>query len=87
MTARQIIERRLGHKLPPTRELAPDERQAIKRLAVALLHQKAAQNAEEIAAFEREAEIERQMLAGRGPAFTMPHDPRVSYIWENEYDG
>jgi len=26
MTARQIIEARLGHPLPPTRDLAPDER-------------------------------------------------------------
>ena len=37
ITARQIIEARLGHPLPPKRELAPDERQAIKRLAIALL--------------------------------------------------
>ena len=37
MTARQIIEARLGHSLPPTRDLAPDEREAIKRLAIALL--------------------------------------------------
>ena len=37
MTARQIIEARVGHPLPPTRELAPDEREAIKRLAIALL--------------------------------------------------
>ena len=29
MTARQIIEARLGHRLPPTRDLAPDQRQAI----------------------------------------------------------
>ena len=40
MSARQIIEARLGHPLPSTRELAPDEREAIKRLAVALLRAK-----------------------------------------------
>ena len=37
ITARQIIEARLGYPLPPTRELAPDERAAVKRLAIALL--------------------------------------------------
>ena len=37
MSARQIIEHRLGRKLPPTRDLAPDEREAIKRLAMALI--------------------------------------------------
>lgn len=37
MTARQIIEARLGHPLPPTRALAPDEREAIKRLAIQLI--------------------------------------------------
>jgi len=36
MTAREIIEARLGHKLPPTKELAPDERIAIKMLAIRL---------------------------------------------------
>ena len=37
MTAREIIERRLGHPLPPTRKLAPDERAAIRKLAQQLL--------------------------------------------------
>ena len=37
MSARQIIEHRLGRKLPPTRDLAPDDREAIKRLAMALI--------------------------------------------------
>lgn len=36
-TARQIIEARLGRKLAPTRELAPDERKAIMLLAIQLL--------------------------------------------------
>ena len=40
MTARQIIEARLGRKLPATRALRPDERQAIKRLVVELLRAK-----------------------------------------------
>jgi hypothetical protein len=46
MTARKIIEARLGHPLPPTRELAPDERRAIKTLAVQLI--KAPQIAEKV---------------------------------------
>jgi hypothetical protein len=46
MTAREIIEARLGHPLPPTRELAIDERQAIKRLAIQLLRAHAAQHKE-----------------------------------------
>ena len=33
MTARQIIEARLGRRWPPTRDLAPDEREAVARLA------------------------------------------------------
>ena len=37
MTARQIIEARLGHKLPATRALRRDERIAIKKLAIELL--------------------------------------------------
>lgn len=37
MTARSIIERRLGRPLPPTRKLAPDQREAIKRLAIQLI--------------------------------------------------
>jgi hypothetical protein len=37
LTARQIIERRLGRKLPVLRELAEDEREAIKGLALMLI--------------------------------------------------
>jgi hypothetical protein len=37
MTAREIIEARLGHPLPLTRDLRPDEREAIKKLAVQLI--------------------------------------------------
>jgi hypothetical protein len=37
MTARHIIEARLGRKLPATRELPPDLRTAIKMLALQLL--------------------------------------------------
>jgi hypothetical protein len=37
MTAREIIEKRLGRKLAPTRELRPDEREAVKRLAQELI--------------------------------------------------
>lgn len=37
MTAREIIERRLGRKLAPKRELRPDERQAVMRLAIQLI--------------------------------------------------
>jgi hypothetical protein len=36
-TARQIIEARLGRTLPVLRELADDEKQAIKRLAIQLI--------------------------------------------------
>jgi hypothetical protein len=36
-TARQIIEARLGRKLPVLRDLADDEREAIKRLAIQLI--------------------------------------------------
>lgn len=41
MTARKIIERRLGKPLPPTRELRPYERQAVKLLAIELIKAKA----------------------------------------------
>ena len=41
MTARQIIEARLGRKLAPTRELRADERKAIKGLAVQLIKARA----------------------------------------------
>ena len=37
MTARQIIEARLGRKLPATRDLPRDLRTAIKTLAIQLL--------------------------------------------------
>ena len=37
MTARKIIEARLGRPLAPTRELRPDERKAVKLLAIALI--------------------------------------------------
>lgn len=40
-TARQIIEARLGRKWPATRDLAPDQRQAIKLLAIELIRAKA----------------------------------------------
>lgn len=49
MTARQIIEARLGRKWPPTRELAPDQRRAIKHLAIQLLHEAARRKAQETA--------------------------------------
>jgi len=41
MTARQIIEARLGRKLAPTRQLTQDEREAIKRLAIQLIKARA----------------------------------------------
>ena len=41
MTARQIIEARLGRKLAPTRQLRDDERKAIKTLAVQLIKARA----------------------------------------------
>jgi len=46
MTARQIIEKRLGRKWPDTRDLTPDQRRAIKGLAIQLIKAKAAQNKE-----------------------------------------
>lgn len=33
-TAREQIEKRLGRKLPPIADMHPDEREAVKRLAV-----------------------------------------------------
>lgn len=36
-TARQIIEARLGQKLPPTKELPPDLRDALRRLGLQLV--------------------------------------------------
>jgi len=36
-TAREIIEARLGRKLPPVANMAPDERDAVKRLAIQLI--------------------------------------------------
>jgi len=73
MTARQIIEARLGHPLAPTRELRPDERQAVKRLALQLIRNRAAQRAEqerreELSAIEAEVENERAMLKAEGAA-------------------
>ena len=47
MTARQIIEARLGHPLPALRELRPDEREAIKRLAIQLIRNRIAREAAE----------------------------------------
>ena len=41
MTARQIIEARLGRKLAPTRGLRDDERTAIKTLAIQLIKARA----------------------------------------------
>jgi hypothetical protein len=41
MTARQIIERRLGRALPPTRELPPDLRRAFLLLGLQLVKQAA----------------------------------------------
>lgn len=43
-TARAIIEARLARRFPPTRELRPDERQAIKRLAIQLIKVRANAN-------------------------------------------
>ena len=37
LTARQIIERRLGYRLPVLRAMAPDQREAVKRLAIQLV--------------------------------------------------
>ena len=46
MTARAIIERRLGRALPPTQQLAPDQRDAIKRLAIELIRSAVAKRKE-----------------------------------------
>jgi hypothetical protein len=40
MTARQIIEARLGRKLPPTKDLPRDLRDAIRLLGLQLLRAK-----------------------------------------------
>ena len=40
MTARQIIEARLGRKLPPAAQMRPDERLAVKLLAMELIKQR-----------------------------------------------
>jgi hypothetical protein len=45
MTARQIIERRLGRALPPTRELARDMRRAFYLLGLQLVEQQQAARA------------------------------------------
>lgn len=37
MTARQIIESRLGLKLPAPEDMRPDERKAVKMLAIELI--------------------------------------------------
>lgn len=36
-TAREIIEGRIGRKLPAVPDMAPDERQAVKMLAIQLI--------------------------------------------------
>lgn len=41
MTAREIIEARIGRKLPPVKDMAPDERQAVSMLAKQLIKNKA----------------------------------------------
>lgn len=40
MTARQIIEARLGKNLPPTADLPPDLKRAIKLLAIKLIKER-----------------------------------------------
>ena len=40
MTARQIIEARLGRKLPPAAQMRPDERRAAMLLAMQLIKQR-----------------------------------------------
>jgi hypothetical protein len=40
MKARQIIEARLGRKLPPVKEMARDEKIAVKKLAQQLIRNK-----------------------------------------------
>ena len=40
MTARQIIEARLGHPLPPVAQMRPDERRAVMLLAIQLIKQR-----------------------------------------------
>jgi hypothetical protein len=41
MTAREIIESRLGRKLPATADLPPDLKRAIKGLAIQLIKARA----------------------------------------------
>lgn len=43
-TARQIIEARVGRKLPATADLPPDLRDAIKRLAIEKIRARTARN-------------------------------------------
>jgi hypothetical protein len=43
MTAREIIEARLGRKLPATADLPPDLKDAVKRLAIQLIKERAKQ--------------------------------------------
>ena len=40
MTARQIIQARLGRKLPPVKGMRPDERRAVSMLAKQLVKAK-----------------------------------------------
>ena len=42
MTAREIIEARLGQKLPHISEMRPDERKAVKLLAIQLIRNRLA---------------------------------------------
>lgn len=81
MTARQIIEARLGRKLAPTRELAPDERQAIKRLAIQLIRNAAIKHRDSTATSSRPAVPP--------PGLPIPHDsaPGGAEIHTQEHDG
>jgi len=40
VSARQIIEARIGRKLPKPADMAPDERKAVKLLAIQLIKAK-----------------------------------------------
>lgn len=40
MTASQIIEARLGYPLPPAAQMRPDDRRAVKLLAMELIKQR-----------------------------------------------
>ena len=44
MTARKIIEARIGRKLPAPANMAPDERNAVKLLAIQLIKAKEKQH-------------------------------------------